>query len=122
MARRVVPAELTDQVLQQINEQLRRPLAHGIRQGRAGWRLAPQQTHGAGVRRKRRDLWAQPLVVAEAAGQNSEEMLAAGKATLLHIGRVLAHVVLEALPGKLLDDLFEHGSLVAHDIGPRCGG
>jgi hypothetical protein len=31
-------------------------------------------------------------------------------------------MMLEAVPGKLLDDLLEHGSFVAHGIGSRCGG
>ncbi len=57
------------------------------------------------------------MVTAETAGQQSEEVLAAGEAPLTGIGGMAAHVVIEALPGETLDDLLEYGRLMAHGIG-----
>jgi hypothetical protein len=47
-------------------------------------------------------------------------LFAAGEAALVVVGAVLADMMLEAVPGKLLDDLFEHGSFVAHGVGSHC--
>ncbi len=60
------------------------------------------------------------MVTAETAGQQSEEVLAAGEAPLTGIGGMAAHVVIEALP-ETLDDLLEYGELMAHGIGSHGG-
>src|SRR5277367_6002247 len=62
----------------------------------------------------------QALMAAEAASQHGEELFAAGEAALVLVGAVLADMTVKAVPGKPLDDLFEHGSSVAHGIGSRC--
>jgi hypothetical protein len=61
-------------------------------------------------------------MAAEAASQHGQELCAAGEAALVVVGAVLADMMVEAVPGKLLDDLLEHGSFVAHGIGSHCGG
>ena len=61
-------------------------------------------------------------MAAEAASQRGQELFAAGEAALVVVGAVLADMMVEAVPWKLLDDLFKHGSFVAHGIGSRCGG
>ena len=46
-----------------------------------------------------------------------EEMLARSEASVAVVGSMATSMMVEAMPGQLLDDLLEHGRLVTHDIG-----
>jgi hypothetical protein len=59
-------------------------------------------------------------VAAQAAGEQREEVLAAYEAALVVVVAVFRDMPVEPIPGKALDELLEHGSLVAHDIGPAA--
>jgi hypothetical protein len=90
--------------------------AVGFREGGARRRRSAEQPQRAVVWGEGGGGRAQPLLAAQDAGEQRDEMLAGGELRVA-VEAVLADQRVEPLPGKLLHDLFEQGRLMAHGIG-----